>query len=194
MTQIFNEAGIMTPVTLIKVAPCYVTQLKTDEKDGYNAVQLGGEEVAKVIAKPKKGHLKGLPSLRYLREFRTASKEIENFKHGNKIDLNIFEPGEKVDVVGISKGRGFAGVIKRHGFHGSPASHGHKDQLRMPGSIGSKRQGPVQKGKRMAGRMGGESVTVKNLEIVAVDGEKGILSLKGAVPGARNGLLLIKGF
>jgi large subunit ribosomal protein L3 len=192
MSQVFKEDGTVIPVTLVKVEPCYVTQIKTEEKDGYNAIQIGSEITAKKIKSPQKGHLKDLPSLKYLREFRIPKEGVENFKRGDKIDISIFSVGDKVDVTGYSKGRGFAGVVKRHGFKGSPASHGHKDQLRMPGSIGSKRQGPIPKGKRMAGRMGGNRVTIKNLEIVQCDEKNNILALKGAIPGARNSKVLIR--
>lgn len=192
MTQIFKEDGTVIPVTLISVDPCYVTRMKTKAKDGYNAVQIGTKVTTKQIKKPQKGHLKDLPALKCLREARVSEEDSANFKRADKVDVSVFSPGDKVDVTGFSKGRGFTGVVKRHGFHGSPASHGHKDQLRMPGSIGDKRQGPVSKGKRMAGRMGGGRITVKNLKVVEVDANKNILSLKGAVPGARNGLLLIK--
>lgn len=193
MSRIFKEDGTVIPITLVYVRPSYVAQIKTKDRDGYIAVQIGANETNKQIKKPQKGHLKGLPFLKYLREFRLPAEDVAKFKRGDKIDLSIFTPGDKVDVTGYSKGCGFSGVVKRHGFSGSPASHGHKDQLRMPGSIGSKRQGPVQKGKKMAGRMGGGRVTVKNLEVIEADGQNNVLKLKGAVPGARNGLVLIKG-
>jgi len=192
MTQKFKADGEVVPVTLIKTEDCFVTQLKNDESDNYNAIQVGTSVSKKEISRPQKGHLKDMPNLKTIREFRINGNEILNFKRSDKIDLNIFLPGEKVDVIGISKGAGFAGVVKRHHFHGHPASHGHKDQLRMPGSIGDKRQGPVSKGKRMAGRMGCDRVTVKNLEIIEVDKENNILAVKGAVPGKKDGLLLVK--
>ncbi len=192
MSQRFKEDGTAIPVTLVKVEPCFVVRTKSAKDDGYSAVQIGGCASAKKISKPKAGQLKDLPTLKQLREFRTSEDEAAKFKKGDKIEASIFAPGEKVDIIGFSKGKGFAGVVKRHHFHGSPASHGHKDQLRMPGSIGSKRQGPVEKGKKMAGRMGGERVTVKNLEIIEVNAENNLLAIKGAIPGARNGLVLIK--
>lgn len=187
MTQIFHEDGSVVPVTLIHAFPCVVTQVKSKDSDGYDAVQIGCE-TSKHPKKAQVGHLKDLDQVKTLREFRTTTE----LKRGDKIQVESFETGEKVDIVGTSKGKGFQGVVKRHHFHGSPASHGHKDQLRMPGSIGSKMQGPVAKGKRMPGRMGGERVTVKNLEIVKVDSEKQILAVKGAVPGARGSLLLVR--
>jgi large subunit ribosomal protein L3 len=188
MTQIFRDNGTVVPVTLVKADPCVVTQVKEEAKDGYVAVQIGCSE-AKGLNKPEAGHLKDLPALSTLREFRTESSDL---KRGDKIEVASFVPGDRVDIIGTSKGRGFQGVVKRHGFHGSPASHGHKDQLRMPGSIGSRRQGPIAKGKRMAGHMGDARVTVKNLEIISVDVGKNLLAVKGAVPGARGSLLLIK--
>jgi large subunit ribosomal protein L3 len=188
MTQQFSENGKHLPLTLVKVLPGKVIQLKTKDKDGYQAIQVGvGEK--KGINKSIRGHLKGLGNFRYIREFKV--EDLNVFKVGDQLNLNIFTPGEKVQATGISKGKGFQGVVKRHGFHGSPASHGHKDQLRMPGSIGSKRLGPVAKGKRMAGRMGSDQVTVKNLEIIQFDQEKNILAVKGAIPGRRNSLVTI---
>lgn len=199
MSQLFNEAGDVEPVTLVEVGPCLVTYVKTREKDGYEAVQLGfGKK--KNLTKPLRGHLKGLGDFRWVREYRISNQQSvisdqENIspKRGDKITVEIFKIGDKVKVTGTSKGRGFQGVVKRHGFHGAPASHGHKDQERMPGSIGSKRIGSVAKGKRMAGHMGAEQVTVKNLEIVKIEPEKNLLYLKGAVPGARGSLVEIRG-
>lgn len=189
MTQEFDAKGNVVPVTLVEAGPCVVTQVRTLEHDGYRAVQVGFGTKRR-LTKSLTGHLGELGKFRYLREFRIP--EGMAFERGAKIDASVFAPGDKVQVVGFSKGRGFQGVVKRHHFSGSPASHGHKDQLRMPGSIGSKRQGPVAKGKRMAGRMGGERVTVKNLEVASVDPHKHLLALKGAVPGARGALLLIQ--
>jgi len=188
MGQVWNEAGERVPVTWIKADPCKVTQVKTDEKDGYSAVQIGCGEKKRLI-KPLAGHLKDLPKFRYLKEFRVS--DPENFERGKEIKVSIFEPGDKVAVAGTSKGRGFAGVVKRHGFHGSPASHGHKDQLRMPGSIGATDPAHVFKGTKMGGQMGAERVMVKNLEIVQVDEKENRLAIKGAVPGARNSLVEI---
>lgn len=189
MTQRYAADGRVVPVTLVHAGPCVVTQIKSPEQDGYRAVQVGFE-TSKHVAKPQKGHFKDTGSFRFVREFRVADDMV--IEPGAKIDASIFVAGDKIQVIGVSKGHGFQGVVKRHGFHGSPASHGHKDQLRMPGSIGSKRQGPVQKGKRMAGRMGGERVTVKNLEVIDVNPETQTMAIKGAVPGARGALLLIQ--
>lgn len=188
MTQHFRDDGTVVPVTLVKAAPCVVTQVKETAKDGYVAVQIGCEET-KNLNKPEAGHVSDLSPMETLREFRLDSTDL---KRGDKIEASIFVPGDKIDIVGTSKGHGFQGVVKRHGFHGSPASHGHKDQLRMPGSIASRRQGPVAKGKRMGGHMGDARITVQNLEIITVDPVKQILAVKGAVPGARGSLILIK--
>lgn len=188
MTQRFSKEGEVVPCTVIQAGPCYVAQIKSSKKDGYQAIQIGyGEK--KRLNKPKKGHLKNLPNLRYLREFRI--KNTEEFKKEQKIDVSIFNQGDKVQVVGISKGKGFQGVVKRHGFAGSPATHGHKDQLRMPGSIGSTAPQRVFKGMKMAGRMGGERITVKNLKVVEVDKDNNLILIKGAIPGVRHSLVLI---
>ena len=189
MTQVFREDGRIVPVTLIQAEPNVVTQLRTEDVDGYTAVQLGTHVKGRDLNKSEAGHLKGLPEARVLREFRVKSTDLTR---GQMIDVSSFTPGMRVDVVGISKGKGFAGVMKRHHFSGGPATHGQKDQKRMPGSIGSQRQGPVIKGKRMGGHMGAERVTVKNLEVISVDLERHTIALKGAVPGARNGLVLIE--
>lgn len=198
MTQKFREDGTVVPVTLIKTEPCVITQVKTLSKDGYTAVQIGcGNK--KNLSKSLRGHLKDLLNLRpstssgqvFLREFHVDEEKLKEFNRGDKIEADVFEAGEKVTVTGTSKGRGFQGVVKRHGFKGGPASHGHKDQLRMPGSIGDTGAAKVFKGKKMAGRMGGDRVTVKNLEVVEVDKKNQQLALKGAVPGARNGLVLV---
>lgn len=189
MSQEFKEDGTVVPVTIVKAEPNTVTAIRTEETDGYSAVQVGTDETKKALTKPEAGHLKDLPTLRTLREFRVSETDLSR---GDAVDVSTFEPGMKVDVVGTSKGRGFQGVVKRHNFGGSPASHGHKDQLRMPGSIGSQEQAPTAKGKRMAGHMGDSRVTVKNLEIVSVNTKEQTVSIKGAVPGARGGLLLIR--
>jgi large subunit ribosomal protein L3 len=194
MTQIFDEQGEVVPVTVIEAGPCYVTQKKTLERDGYMAVQLGFEEAKPSrLNKPKLGHLAkyDLPPLRYLREFRVS--DHGDLSEGQKLDVSVFEVGDRVDVVGTSKGRGFAGVVKRHGFGGGPKTHGQSDRLRAPGAISSgSTPGRVFKGLRMAGRMGNNRVTVQNLEVVLVDPERNLLAVKGAVPGARNGLLIIR--
>ncbi len=191
MSQRFKEDGTVVPVTLVRAGPCFVTQVKTKDRDQYQAIQIGFDDQKMGLNKPQTGHLKGLGNFRYLREFRV--EDFGSYERGQKIDLANFSVGDKVEVVGFSKGRGFAGVIKRHHFHGHPPTHGHKDQARMPGSIGSKRQGPVEKGKRMAGRLGSDRVTVKNLEVIEIDQEKNLMAIKGALPGARNSLLLIRG-
>lgn len=189
MTQKFMEDGIVVPVTAVKAGPCTITQIKGD-KEGYSSVQVGFDNKRK-INKPLAGHLKNLSNFRFLREFRIDN--TENLEKGKTFDLTTFEVGDIVQVSGTSKGKGFQGVVKRWGFKGGPASHGHKDQNRMPGSIGSTGPARVFKGTRMGGRMGGDTITVENLEIIEVDTENGILYIKGAVPGARNGLITIKG-
>ena len=188
MSQIFQDNGEVIPVTIVQAGPCQVTQVKNKDKDGYTAVQLGFEPVKKLI-KPKAGHLKDLPLFRYLREFRVTEGV---FERGQEINATNFNLKELLKVTAFSKGKGFQGVVKRHGFHGHPATHGHKDQSRMPGSIGATFPQRVIKGKRMGGRMGGERITVSNLEIIKVEAEKNLLYVKGAVPGGRNSFLLIK--
>lgn len=188
MTQSFMQDGRVMPVTAVQAGPCQVVRVKTKEKDGYEAVEIGFGEKKK-IKKPIKGHLKGLPNFRYLKEFRVI--ETKDYKKGQKIDVSAFKTGEMVKITGISKGKGFQGVMKRHGFHGGPGSHGDKDQHRMPGSIGATGPQHVFKGTKMAGRMGGERVTVKNLEIIEINKDKSLLLIKGAIPGARNSLVMI---
>jgi large subunit ribosomal protein L3 len=200
MTQIFGEDGQAIPVTVIQAGPCYVTQIRTEEKDGYTAVQLGFEELppkrngSSRLNKPKVGHLKrnglNLPDLRYLREFRTKEVDVEE---GQRLTADVFEKGDRIDVVGTSKGRGTAGTVKRHNFNRQKKTHGQSDRERAPGSIGAtSTPGRVLKGTRMAGRMGGERVTVQNLEVVVVDPEKNLLAVRGSVPGSKGGILLIK--
>lgn len=193
MTQIFDDNGAAVPVTLIEAGPCFVTQIRTVEKEGYSAVQLGYEEV-----KPKRltggeiGHLKrsNLLPLKYIREFR--AKEIE-LKEGDKLDAAVFVVGEKVDVSGTSKGKGFAGAVKRYHFRGGPKTHGQSDRLRGPGSRGSTTTpGRVYKGTRGPGHMGNDSVTAQNLKVVLVDAERNVIGVNGSVPGARGGLVVIK--
>lgn len=187
MTQIFAEDGRVVPVTVVSAGPCTIVQVK-GEKDGYKAVQVGYGDKKK-LNKPLAGHLKGLNNFRYLKEFRLEN--ADTFEKGKVFDVSTFVVGDKLKVNAVSKGKGFQGVVKRHGFHGSPASHGHKDQLRMPGSIGATDAARVFKGLRMAGRMGGDSVTVDNLELVKIDPENNLLYIKGAVPGARNTLVTV---
>ncbi len=195
MTQIFDESGIAIPVTLIEAGPCYVTQIRTVENEGYAAVQLGFEEV-----KPKRltggelGHLKrnNLPPLRFLREFREKHPEVAE---GDKVTVaQVFSPGEMVDVTGVSKGKGFAGGVKRYHFRGGKKTHGQSDRWRAPGARSSgTTPGRVFKGSRGPGHMGNERVTVQNLKVVFVDGERNLLGVRGAVPGPKGGLLMIKG-
>ena len=190
MTQVFATTGEIVPVTVIEAGPCTVTQVKTAGSDGYEAIQLGFGNARRLTA-GEKGHLKRLPMLRYLREFRV--EQAGEFQVGQKIDASIFKPGDRVDVVGVSKGKGFAGVVKRHHFAGGPKTHGQSDRHRAPGAISSgTTPGRILKGKRMAGRMGSERVTVQDLVIVQADAERNLLLVKGAVPGGVNGLLLVK--
>lgn len=192
MTQKFAEDGTVIPVTKVTAGPCYITQIKNTSKDGYVAVQIGFG-FTRNLSQPVKGHLKNLGDFRYLKEFRTNDEEIKRLAVGNKITVGTFKLGDVVKVTGSSKGRGFQGVVRRHGFHGSPATHGHKDQLRMPGSIGATGPAHVFKGTRMGGRMGGSQVTVSNLEIVDIDEKTNSIFIKGAVPGPRNNLILLYG-
>lgn len=190
MTRIFKENGTVVPVTAIRVGPCTVIQIKTEDKEGYNAIQLGYEE-SKRLNKPQKGHLKGNGDFRYLREFRVD--DLAEMEVGQQITVDMFEPGERVDIVGTSKGRGFAGVVKRHHFGGSPKTHGTKDQHRTSGSVGGGTYpGKTWKGQRMAGHMGNSRVTVRGLEVVQANPDRNILLIKGAVPGHRNSLVLIE--
>lgn len=190
MSQVFRSDGSVVPVTLVQAGPCTVTESKTLERDHYQAVQLGFG-TSKKVAKPQRQIWAGLGSFRVVREFRVEDSDLP--KRGDVVNVSIFAPGDRVDVIGLSKGRGFQGVVKRHGFAGGPASHGHKDNLRMPGSIGAGGVQRVIKGLRMAGRMGGERVTVKNLEVVEVYPDKNLMAIKGAVPGAFGGLIFIQG-
>ena len=187
MSQVYREDKVV-PITVIKVDPCIVTQAKTEEKDGYEGVQVGCGS-RKKISKPLKGHLKGGNS-KYIKEFRVDSS---NFKAGDVLDIESFQVGDKVNVVATSKGKGFQGVVRRHGFAGQIKSHGTKDQVRMPGSIGATGPAHVFKGVRMPGQMGNAQTTTKNLEIIEIDKEQGLLKLKGAVPGHRNSLVMING-
>lgn len=190
MTRIFTDNGEVVPVTILEVGPCYVTQVKTVEKDGYNAVQIGFEQT-KRLNKPLRGHLRNLPLLRYLREIRTD--DVENYEVGQVLDVTLFQPGERVDVTGTSKGRGFAGAVKRHGFRGGPKTHGQSDRHRAVGSIGATTTpGRVWKGLRAPGHMGNERVTVLNLEVVKVDPERNLIAVKGAVPGPNGGLVIVR--
>jgi large subunit ribosomal protein L3 len=201
MTQIFDEQGEVIPVTVIEAGPCYVTQIKTKERDGYQAIQLGFEETkSKRLTKGRQGHLEkaksetksgDLPLLRHLREVRVRDETA--YEVGQKILADVFETGERVDVVGKTKGRGFAGTIKRHGFHRQPKTHGQSDRERAPGSVGATTgTARVFKGKRMAGRMGNARVTSQNLLVALVDPERNLLAVRGSVPGPKGGLVLVK--
>jgi large subunit ribosomal protein L3 len=193
MTQIFDETGAAVPVTLIEAGPCYVTQVRLPEKEGYAAVQLGfGEAKTKHLTSGELGHLKKneLPPLRFLREFRIKEAGL---KTGDKLTVEVFGVGEHVDVVGTSKGKGYAGVVKRYHFAGGAKSHGASDRLRAPGSSGSTTTpGRVYKGSRRAGHMGHERVTSQSLKVVLVDVERNLLGVRGAVPGPRGGLVMIQ--
>jgi large subunit ribosomal protein L3 len=221
MTQVFDTDGLVIPVTVIQAGPCWITQVKTPSRDGYTAVQIGFEEIAANVTderqrarkverrlhKPERGHLgllepdekhpqrkrlvSPVPPLRHLREFRLD--DVAGFEEGQQIKVDVFEMGDRVDVVGVSKGKGFAGTVKRHRFNRQPKTHGQSDRERAPGSIGSTTTpGRVFKGQRMAGRMGGQRVTSQNLEVVVVDPDHNLLAVKGSVPGAKGGLVMVR--
>lgn len=193
MTQIFRDDGTVIPVTAVLATPNVITQIKsTAGKDGYDAVQIGCGATKK-NGKSKAGHLKDLAAVRTIKEFRVAKEDVASLKRGDEVTVSVFAPGDEIKVTGTSKGKGFQGVVKRHGFHGAPKSHGHKDQERMPGSIGAGGVQRVFKGKRMGGHMGDEQVTVSGLSVISVDAEKNIIYVKGAIPGARNGMIMIHG-
>jgi large subunit ribosomal protein L3 len=192
MTQIFDVGGVAVPITLIEAGPCFVTQVRLPETDGYSAVQLGFDEV-----KPKRltggelGHLKknNLPPLRFLREFRAKDPQV---KEGETVTVTLFTVGERVDVIGVSKGKGFAGGVKRYHFRGGPRTHGASDRERAPGSRSSTTTpGRVYKGSRGPGHMGDDRVTAQSLKVVLVDAERNLIGVRGAIPGAKNGLVLI---
>lgn len=194
MTQAWDENNRIVPVTVIKAGPCVVTQVRTPEKDGYDAIQIAfGATRAGKVTKPMRGHFDkaGITPRKHTVELRTA--DASEYTLGQELTVEVFEPGQVVDVVGTSKGKGFAGVMKRHGFHGLRASHGVQKKHRSPGSIGGcATPGRVFKGVRMAGRMGGERVTTQNLTVHSVDAENGLLLIKGAIPGSNGGLVLVK--
>jgi len=195
MTQIFDEQGNVIPVTVIQAGPCHVTQIRSKDKEGYVAVQLGfGETKPQRLTKGQLGHLKrnNLPALRVLREFRIKEGDAD-VQEGDQIKVDVFAKGERVDVIGTSKGRGFAGAIKRHGFSRQPKTHGQSDRERAPGSVGQRSfPGRTLKGQRMAGHMGNERVTTQNLEVVLIDTERNLLAIRGSVPGHNNGIVMIK--
>jgi len=195
MTQIFDENGSAVPVTVIEAGPCYVTQVRTVEGDGYTAVQLGYNEVKpKRLTNGQKGHLSrnnlNLPPLKFLREFRVKSPDVTE---GDKLSVDVFTVGEFVDVVGTSKGKGFAGAVKRYHFRGGPKTHGQSDRHRAPGSRGAgTTPGRVYKGARGPGHMGDERVTAQNLKVVLLDEERNLIGVRGSVPGPKGGLVLVK--
>ncbi|WP_408955502.1 50S ribosomal protein L3 [Natroniella sp. ANB-PHB2] len=193
MTQVFNEEGEVVPVTVVQAGPCAIVQKKSEDVDGYNSVQLGFEDVKETrVNKPLKGHFEkyGINPKKYVKEFRIAgAKELEP---GDEVTVDVFSAGDKVDVTGTSKGKGFAGTVKRWNFRTGPKTHGSRN-YRLPGAIGAGSDpARVFKGKKMPGRMGREKVTIQNLDIVKVDSEKNLLLIKGAIPGPKKGLLTIK--
>mgnify|MGYP002624605876 CR=1 FL=1 len=194
MTQIFDEAGKVIPVTVIEAGPCVVTAKMTEEKEGYSAVQLGYEEVAeKKLSKPEQGHLKkaGVAPVKHLKEFRL--EDDSKLEVGDVIKADVFAEGDKVDVTGTSKGHGFSGAVKRWGFAGGPKTHGQSDRLRAPGSHGSgTTPGRVFKGAKGPGHYGNERVTVQNLKVAFIDSERNLIGVRGAIPGARGGLVMIR--
>lgn len=207
MAQVYDDSGVVTPVTIIQAGPCYITQIKTEGSDGYTAVQLGfGEAKENRLTKGEKGHLgllksdkkhprrkksKNIPAIKHLREFRT--RDVSGYEVGQTLTVEQFSPGERVDVVGKTKGRGFAGGVKRYGFAGGIKTHGQSDRWRAPGSIGATSgTGHVFKGKKMAGRMGNEQLTAQNLEVMRIDAERNLIAVKGSVPGVKGGLVIIK--
>ncbi len=204
MAQVFDDSGVVTPVTIVQAGPCYVTQVKTKDSDGYTAVQIGFDEIKeKRLTKGQQGHLgllkkgkgrkkgQGIPALRYLREFRT--KDASEHTVGQTLTVEQFELGDRIDVTGKSKGKGFAGVVKRHGFGGGIKTHGQSDRWRAPGSIGgTSGTARVFKGKKMPGRMGNDRYTAQNLEVMRIDAERNLIAIKGAVPGAKGALVIIR--
>jgi large subunit ribosomal protein L3 len=194
MSQIFDEEGKAVPVTVIEAGPCYVVQKKTPERDGYAALQIGFKDVSgDRLNSPMRGHFEKdkVKPLRFLKEMRLDETELDNYNVGDEIKVDIFNSGESVDVQGISKGKGFAGSIKRHGTRRGPKTHGSRYH-RGPGSLGAVAAARVFKGRKLPGRMGGERVTVQNLQVVKVDSDRNLIMVRGAVPGPRKGLLIIK--
>ena len=209
MTQLIDDDGVATPVTIVQAGPCVVTQVKTEDTDGYNAIQVGfGEVKEKSLTRGQKGHLgllptdkkhpnrktiegEAIPALRHLREFRM--EDVAEYSIGQRLTVTEFAEGQTVDVTGKSKGKGYAGVVKRHHFAGGPKTHGQSDRHRAPGSIGAtSTTARVFKGTRMAGRMGNERKTVQNLKVMRVDEERNLIAIKGAVPGTKDGLVMIR--
>jgi large subunit ribosomal protein L3 len=191
MTQVFDDRGVVHPVTVVEAGPCVVTQIKTEEKDGYQALQLGFL-LDDRLNQPERGHRQASGFMsRHLREIK--ANDVSEFSVGQVLNADVFAEGEVVDVTGTSKGRGFQGGVKRHGFAGGPKTHGQSDRHRAPGSIGSSATpGRVFKGMRMAGHMGNDRVTVQNLKVIRVDTERNLLLIEGSVPGPNQGLLIIR--
>jgi large subunit ribosomal protein L3 len=196
MTQVFDDKGNVIPVTVIEAGPCYVTQVRNADRDGYTAVQLGfSAGKPERLTKGQLGHLQkhSLPALRVLREFRLPDGEGSDVAEGTEIKVDVFAQGDKIDVIGTSKGRGWAGTIKRHNFHRQRKTHGQSDRERAPGSVGMcALPGRTIKGQKMAGRMGNDRVTIQNLEVVRVDAEKNLLAVRGSIPGAKGGIVIIR--
>ncbi|MBE2220311.1 MAG: 50S ribosomal protein L3 [Anaerolineae bacterium] len=206
MSQVFDETGVVTPVTIVQAGPCFVTQVKTEETDGYDAIQVGfGETKNGRLTQGQQGHLgllkkdkkhphrkqRNLPALQHLREFRT--KKTAEYEVGQELTVAQFETGDRVDIAGTTKGRGFAGGVKRWGFKGGPKTHGQSDRWRAPGSIGATSgTGHVFKGKKMGGHMGNERYTAQNLQVIKIDSEKNLLAIKGSVPGHKGSLVIIR--
>jgi len=191
MSSIFDENGKIVPVTALTAGPVKITQIKNLEKDKYSAIQVGYGTKRK-ITRPLQGHLKNAGNLRWLREFKvTDNKDIEAYKVGDEIKVDIFTEGENVNICGLSRGKGFQGVVKRHGFHGTHTTHGNKDQSRTSGSIGATTPQRVIKGRKMAGRTGGDVITIKKVKVMKIDKDNDLIYLKGAVPGKRGFLIEI---
>jgi len=190
MDQTWNEDGHVVPVTFVQAGPVTITQKKTIEKDGYIAFQAGWDTSVKKVSRALKGHLKDLGPFRFLKEFRNA--QDEDYAVGDTISVEAFVPGDKVTVVAVAKGRGFQGVVKRHGFHGGPKTHGQKDRLRAPGSIGAGGHQRVIPGRKMAGRMGNNTVTLRGVKVVQVDASNNQILLKGAIPGGNRTIISIQ--
>jgi large subunit ribosomal protein L3 len=195
MTQVFDAKGNAVPVTVIQAGPCYVTQVRSKDRDGYVAVQLGfGETKPERLTQGQIGHLRrnNLPALKYLREFRLPDVDLD-VTEGQEIKVDVFTAGERVDVIGTSKGRGFTGAIRRHNFNRQPKTHGQSDRERAPGSAGMRSfPGRVLRGRRAPGHMGDERVTIQNLEVVLIDTERNLLAVRGSIPGAKEGIVMIK--
>ena len=190
MSQIYDDKGDVTPVTVIEAETNTVVQIRTKEKDKYEGVQFGfGKRKEKNVTKAQKGHTKDLGTFKVLKEFRTTPGEL---KRGDKLNVSLFAVGDLVKVTGMTKGKGFQGVVKRHGFSGMPASHGHHSVMRHAGSIGQRFPQHTLKGMRMPGRMGNDKFTVRGLRVVAIDEEKGLLAVKGAVPGNNGGVVMVQ--